>query len=69
MRSTQEHEYLPIALSSLLNGIVKTSEDIITRVLFKNAVELAMMMNVLLATADIDEQTLRKLRVKCIKDV
>lgn len=69
VRSTQENEYLPVALSSLLSGIVKTSEDRISRVLFKNAVELAMMMNVLSATADIDEQTLRKLRVKCIKDV
>lgn len=69
VRSTQENEYLPIALSSLVSGIVKTSEDRISRVLFKNAVELAMMMNVLSATADIDEQTLRKLRVKCIKDV
>ena len=66
---SQENEYLPIALSSALNGIVKTSEDRIARVLFKNAVELAMMMNVLSATAEIDETTLRKLRAKCIKDV
>lgn len=69
VRSTQENEYLPIALSSLLSGIVKTSEDRISRLLFKNAVELAMMMNVLSATTEIDEQTLQKLRVKCIKDV
>lgn len=68
-RSLQENEYLPIALSSALNGIVKTSEDRIARVLFKNAVELAMMMNVLSATAEIDETTLRKLRAKCVKDV
>lgn len=69
VRSTWENEYLPVALSSLLSGIVKTSEDRISRVLFKNAVELAMMMNVLSATAEIDEQTLQKLRAKCIKDV
>lgn len=66
---SNENEYLPIALSSALNGIVKTSEDRIARVLFKNAVELAMMMNVLSATAEIDNETLRKLRTKCIKDV
>lgn len=69
LRSTQENEYLPIALSSAINGIVKTSEDRIARVLFKNTVETAMMMNVLSATAEIDEATLRKLRAKCIKDV
>lgn len=66
---SEENGYLPIALSSALSGIVKTSEDRIARVLFKNAVELAMMMNVLSATAEIDETTLRKLRAKCIKDV
>lgn len=69
LRTTQENEYLPIALSSALSGIVKTSEDRIARVLFKNAVELAMMMNVLSATAEVDEATLKKLRAKCIKDV
>ncbi|MGX8850586.1 ribbon-helix-helix protein, CopG family [Amedibacillus sp. YH-ame10] len=69
VRSTQENEYLPIALSSALNGIVKVSENRISRLLFKNAVEMDMMMNVLSATAEIDTETLRKLRVKCIKDV
>ena len=69
LRSTQENEFLPIALSSAMSGIVKSSEDRIARVLFKNAVEIAMMMNVLSATAEIDEATLKKLRAKCIKDV
>lgn len=57
VRSTQENEYLPVALSSAFSGIMKASEDRISRVLFKNAVELAIMMNVLSATAEIDENT------------
>lgn len=65
--TTEENEYLPIALSSALNGIVKSSEDHIARILFKNTVELAIMMNVLSATAEIDEQTLRELRVNVLK--
>lgn len=69
VRSTEENEYLPLALSSAFSGIMKASEDRISRVLFKNAVELAMMMNVLSATAEIDESALKKLRAKCIKDV
>ena len=56
-------------LSSAMSGIIKSSEDRIAKVLFKNAVEIAMMMNVLSATAEIDEATLKKLRAKCIKDV
>lgn len=69
LRSTQENEFLPIALSSAMSGIVKTSEDRLAKVMFKNTVEIAMMMNVLSATAEIDEPTLKKLRAKCIKDV
>lgn len=68
-RSTVENQYLPIALSSALNGIVKISEDRLSKLLFKNTVELAMVMNVISATAEIDEATLKKLRIKCINEV
>lgn len=68
-RSIQENEYLPIALSSALDGIVKTSEDHISRILFKNTVELAMVMNIIAAIAEVDDNKLRALRGKCIKDV
>lgn len=68
-RSTVENSYLPIALSSALNGIVKVSEDRLSKLLFKNTVELSMLMNIISATADIDETTLKKLRIKCINEV
>ena len=48
IRSQDENQYLPIALSSAMNGIIYTSEDRIAKVLYKNTVELSMLMNVLL---------------------
>lgn len=69
IRSTDENQYLPIALSSAMNGIIHTSEDRIAKVLYKNTVELSMLMNILAATAEIDEETLKKLRKKCSKEV
>jgi len=69
IRSTDENQYLPIALSSAVNGIIHTSEDRIAKVLYKNTVELSMLMNILAATAEIDEETLKKLRKKCAKEV
>lgn len=69
IRSTDENQYLPIALSSAVNGIIHTSEDRIAKILYKNTVELSMLMNILAATAEIDEDTLRKLRKKCAKEV
>lgn len=68
-RSTTENQYLPVALSSALSGIVKVSEDRLSKLLFKNTVELAMVMNVLSASVEIDEDTLKKLRIKCVNEV
>ena len=69
IRSADENQYLPIALSSAVNGIIHTSEDRIAKVLYKNTVELSMLMNLLAATAEVDEDTLKKLRKKCAKEV
>lgn len=67
--SSQKSGYLPLALSSAMQGTVKLSEDRISKLLFKNTVELSMLMNIISATTDVDEDTLKKLRLKCINEV
>ena len=62
-------KYLPTAITSAISGIVNTSEDRIARLLFKLAVEMSMMMNILAANAEVDETTLSRLRGKCVNDV
>ena len=52
--------YLPPALSKVMR---------ICRMLFKLAVELDMVMNLLAAAMDIPETRLRELRVRCIENV
>jgi hypothetical protein len=64
-----KNRYLPIAVSSTLESIVKLSEDRIARLLFKNTVELAMTMHVVAANFEIDKETLHKLRKQCIGEV
>ncbi len=61
--------FLPTAITSAMSGIVSTTENRIARVMFKLAVEMSMMMNILASTADVDENTLRRLRGKCVSDV
>ena len=68
-RSTLENQYLPVAISSAVQGTVKSSEDRISKLLYKNTVELSMVMNVLSAIADVDNDTLKKLTVKCMNEV
>ena len=67
--SSAKNTFLPITISSTMSGIIRLSEDRISSLLFKNAVELDMMMNILAATAEIDDETLKKLRRKCIQQV
>ena len=61
--------YLPLALSSVLRGTVQDTENRICRLLFKQSVELDMLMNVLAAGMEIPEEQLRSLRERCIQNV
>ena len=61
--------YLPPALSKVMRGIVRDTENRICRMLFKLAVELAITMNLIAAAQDIDRVTLERLRGECVKEV
>ncbi len=67
--SGENNKFLPSAITSTLTGIVENSENRMARLLFKLAVEMSMMMNILASNAEIDETLLQKLRGKCINDV
>ena len=62
-------EYLPPALVSAIRAAVKASEDRLSRLLFKLAVEMAVMMNVVAANNNIDPVLLERLRGECVKEV
>lgn len=61
--------YLPSVLASTLEGHLNLFADRAGRMLFKTAVELDMVMNIIAADTDIDYQTLDKLRGKSVRDV
>ncbi len=61
--------YLPPALASVLRGTVLDTENRICRLLFKLAVELDMVMNVLAAGMEIPEEQLNSLRGRCVQNV
>lgn len=65
----KSNKYLPDMITSTINGIIENSENRVSRVIFKLAVEMSMMMNILASISEIDTFTLDKLRAKCIKDV
>ena len=62
-------KYLPAALVAALRATVQCSEDRIARLMFKETVELSMMMNVLAAGLEIDDSQLDDLRWRCVQNV
>ena len=61
--------YLPNAFLSNMKSIVAESTNRISKILFKQSVELAMLMNIVAATQDIDRDTLGRLRGECVREV
>lgn len=61
--------YLPNALLSNLKSIVAESDNKQNSVLFKMAVEIAMIMNLMAANQNIDKLTLERLRGECVAEV
>ncbi len=57
------------ALESVIGSKILDTEDRIARVLFKQGVELAMLMHVVAATNDITESQLKDLRKICVEEV
>ena len=54
--SSEENEsYLPNIVISTLKGLIAESDNKQNRMLFKLAVEMSMMMNLMAATQDIDK--------------
>lgn len=62
-------QVLPPILVSALRGTVQDTENRICRLLFKLAVEIDMVMNVLAAGMEINEEQLKSLRGKCVQNV
>ena len=65
----EDSSYLVRSIDQSISSSVKSMEDRTAKVIFKLAVEMSMMMNILAANLEIDEEVLKNLRIKCIKDL
>ena len=62
-------EYFPETIVSTIQGSLDSFENRMASLLFKYAVELAMTMHVSAANFRVDEDTLARLRGKCVNEV
>ena len=61
--------YLPNVVISTLKAIVDNSDNRQNRMMFKLAVEIAIVQTLIAATQDIDPGSLERLRGECVKEV
>ena len=69
LRADNSPGMLPNYMVSTMKAIVDSSDTRMCRMLFKLAVEMAIMMNILAANCDITEEALSTLRQNCIDEV
>lgn len=62
-------DYYPEVIVSTVQGALDSFEKRMASLMFKNAVELAMLMHITAANFRVDENTLSRLRGKCVTDV
>ena len=62
-------QYLPPLLVSAFKGTVHNSENHISRLLFKLAVEIDIVMNILAAEINASPEVVEKVRGRCIQNV
>lgn len=68
--SAQTHtDFLASVILESMSGIVKTSENRIARLFFKIAVEMAKLEQMLASINDMDEETMRRLHIRCVNEV
>lgn len=69
LTAEEYRECLPSIMISSMKAVIDSFENRMGHLLFKNAVEMNMMMHVLSATSEIDDEQLVRLRSMCASEV
>ena len=69
LASKNDSEYLPHILLNSIDKLIETQLVPVRRLLFKEAVELNKLSQVIATSVDIDEDTLYQLQAKCQEEV
>ena len=67
--SQRNQDYLARVIPATVKGIVDESSNRMGRLMFKMAVELAVIENILAAVCEVDQQELKRLRGQCVEEI
>lgn len=69
LTSEKIENYMLSSISSVMHATVKDSENRMARAMFKLAVETSKLSHAIAFSHGVDEETLKKLQVKCMDEV
>ena len=69
LQKENDAEFLTPALESVLSGMIGGMENRLARLLFKLAVEMSMMMNIMAWQYDVPEENIQGLKGYCVEEV
>ena len=69
LSSQENQDYLAQVIPSTVKSIMDESANRMGRLLFKMAVELAVIENILAAVCEVDRQDLKRLRGQCVEEI
>lgn len=69
LTSDTNKDYLSKSVSDSLKNYANTFENRMSKLLFKNSVEIAVLMNIVAATHNIDKEQIRRLRGECVEEI
>jgi hypothetical protein len=68
--SAQNHtDFFAQVISEMVAGVIGGTENRLARLQFKLAVELAKLTHILASMGEVDDETLRRLHVRCVDEV
>ncbi len=69
LTTVKAENYMLSTISSVMHATVKDSENRIARLLFKLAVEVSKVSNVVAFDSGVDAETVNKLQARCVDEV
>ena len=69
LSAEEDATYLVRSIDKSIGSAVKSMEDRTAKLIFKLAVEMSIMMNILAANLEINDEVMKQLRGKCVKEL
>ena len=68
--AAQDHtDFFADIIYQMVEGTIRGSESRLARLQFKSAVEAAKLAHLLASLTDVDDETLRRLHIRCVEEV